>query len=276
MKKRLPTALFIFLIVAICSLNGAKAQGATEIPPEIQRNWALPDCGRNDEAVILSKHFYLKFTKADMALLPASLGGKKSDYWMLDLDGADVPAKLEEDGVLKIGSSTKGASAKGKWDDLKLDSTAEYTGCVVTPKIVPKVLERLMRYIDRVKEQCTVSVTNECAGVLFKLADADHNNKLSDKEIRKAVASAMLFAELAEKERLTKKESEAVVKNSATPGGEIAADLLATYDTNKSKSLDYNEIMAEFKAPALPVVKETLLKASKILPSFKVIALALD
>ncbi|MEZ0260988.1 MAG: hypothetical protein ACAH80_08260 [Alphaproteobacteria bacterium] len=276
MKKRLQTALFIFLIAAICSLNGGKAQGASEIPEKIQRNWALPDCGRNEEAVILSKHFYLKFTKADMALLPAALEGEKSDYWMLDLDGADVPARLEEDGVLTIGTSAKGASQKSKWDDLKLDSTAEYTGCVTTPKIVPKVLERLMRYIDRIKEQCTVSVTNECAGVLFKLADADNNNKLSDKEIRKGVASAMLFAELAEKETLTKKEGETVVKNSATPGGQIAEALLATYDANKSKNLDYNEILADFKAPSLPVVKETLLKAGNILPSFKVVALALD
>ncbi len=226
--------------------------------------------------MILSKHFYLKFTKADMALLPVELNKTQKDYWLLGLDGADVPAKLEEDGVLKIGAWGKSASPKGKWDELQLDSTSEYTGCLTTPKIVPKVLERLMRYIDRIKEQCTVSVTNECAGVLFKMADADSNNKLSDKEIRKAVASAMLFAELADKERLTKKESEALVKASSKPGQEIAAHLLATYDANKSKNLDYNEIMAEFKAPALPVVKETLLKAAKILPSFKVIAMALD
>src|SRR5471030_356145 len=71
MSLRFRTALFIFLILAFCSGNGLRAQGADEIPKKIQRNWAQPDCGDVEEAVVLSRYFYLKSTEKDITLLPA-------------------------------------------------------------------------------------------------------------------------------------------------------------------------------------------------------------
>lgn len=275
MLKRPATALFIFLIAALFTLSPAKVQAADAIPQKIQRNWAQPDCGKYDEALILSRFFYFRSTEKDMTLLPAALERQQKDYWILSLGGDETPVRLEEDGVLKIGSYGEGRKAAA-WDDLTLDDTHEYTGCEETPKLVPNVMSRLMRYIDRIKEQCTVSVTNECAGVLFKLADEDHNKKLTKKEIQRAVASTIIFAELAEKKTLPDKDSLLLIKKSKADGEKIALELLAAYDKDKSKSLDYNELMENFKAPALPVVKETLVKAGTLLPSFRVAAMGLD
>ena len=276
MQKRFIAILFIFLIAALCSGIGGKAQASDAIPEKIQRNWALPDCGKYEEALVLSRFFYLKSTEKDMTLLPVSLDHAQKDYWILDLGGTETPVQLQEDGVLKIGAWAADSKKNKKWDDLSLGETREYSGCSEPPKLLPKVMQRLMRYIDRIKDQCTISVTNECAGVLFKLADEDSSKKLSKKEIQKAVAATIIFAELAEKKTLADKDSLSLIKKSKTDGETIADALLKTYDKDKSKSLDYNELMENFKAPDMPIVKETLTKAGALLPSFKVVAMGLD
>lgn len=276
MKKRLKTALFIFLIAALCSLNGPKAQASLETPKTIQRDWAQPDCGNYESAVTLSRYFYLKSTGSEMTLLPVSLGREGNDYWILDIAGEDRPARLENDAILKIGAYAEDSPRKPKsWAGLKLDATEEYTGCLDTPKIVPKVLQRLMRYIDRVKEQCTLKVSNECAGVLFKLADDNGDNKLNTSEIRRTVGSFMLFAALAANKTLTSQEALQLVGDSKVDGMAIATLLIKEYDKDKSQTLDYKEIMDDFHAPDLPIVKETLQKAGTLLPSFRLAAMAL-
>ncbi|MEZ0225866.1 MAG: hypothetical protein ACAH83_15030 [Alphaproteobacteria bacterium] len=276
MKKCLETTLFIFLIAALCSWNGGKAQASHETPKKIQRDWAEPDCGNYDSAVTLSRHFYLKSTDKEMTLLPVSLGKEQQDYWILDLAGEDKPARLENDAILKIGAYAEDSPRKPKsWEGLKLDETLEYTGCLDTPKIVPKVMQRLMRYIDRVKEQCTISVNNECAGVLFKLADDNGDKKLNTAEIRRTVGSFALFAALAANKTLTSQDALKLVDGSRVDGMAIATLLIKEYDKDKSQTLDYNELMTDFHAPDLPIVKETLQKAGELLPSFKVAAMTL-
>jgi hypothetical protein len=276
MKSSRGIALFIFLIAALYSWNIQKAQASEEVPQKVQRNWASPDCGNYDTAVILSRYFYLKSTENQMTLMPASTRREQKDYFVLNLAGADTPARLENDAILKMGAFAKDSSHSAKnWEDLKLDEAEEFTGCLDAPKIVPKVLQRFMRYVDRIKDQCTLSVNNECAGVLFKLADEDGDKKLSTAEIRRTVSSAVLFAALADKRTLTSDEASQLVKDSTVDANAVATMLMKDYDKDSSKSLDYNELMADFHAPDLPIVKDTLVKAGALLPSFRVAAMAL-
>jgi hypothetical protein len=276
MQTRAGTALFIFLIAVLYSWNIQKAQASDEMPKKVQRNWASPDCGDYDTALIISRFFYLKSTEDEMSLMPATLSSQKQDYFVLDLAGTDTPARLENDAILKIGSYAKD-SPRGPdtWDDLKLDDTEEFTGCLEAPAIVPKVLQRFMRYVDRIKEQCTLSVNNECAGVLFKLADENGDKRLSVAEIRRTVSSAVLFAALADKKTLTSQEAMKLIHDSAPQAQQVADALMAAYDKKHSGKLDYNELMADFHAPDVPIVKETLEKAGTLLPSFKVAAMTL-
>lgn len=261
---------FFFLIAFLCSWNSAKAQ---ELPSKIQGNWASPDCGRYSEGLILSRHFYLKSTKKDMTLLPARKTGEKADYLILSLGGEQRPTRLEDDGILKIGVYGEKAAAKN-WDDLQLDSHMEYTACTDAPAIVPKMMARLMRYIDRIGDQCTVSLKNDCARVLFKMTDANSDKKITPSEIKRTVANALLFGELAARKTVPDASSEKLVALSKTEGQKIADDLMKK-DANKSGNLDYNELVENFTPPELPIVKETLLKMGNLLPAFKVAAAAL-
>ncbi len=246
------------------------------MPKKVQRNWASPDCGNYDTALIISRYFYLKSTADDMTLMPASLSSRKQDYFVFDLSGTDTPARLENDAILKIGAYAKESPrSPDNWDDLKLDDTEEFTGCLEAPAVVPKVLQRFMRYVDRIKDQCTVSVNNECAGVLFKMADENGDRHLSQSEIRRAVSSAVIFAALADKKTLTSQEALTLIHDSAPQAKAVADALLAAYDKDQSGTLDYNELMTDFHAPDLPIIKDTLEKAGTLLPPFKVAAMTL-
>lgn len=264
--------VFFFLIALFCSLNAPKAQANSEVPVKIQGNWASPDCGRYSEGVILSRFFYLKSTKKDMTLLPAALAGEAKDYWTLALGDEKRPSRLEEDGILKIGEGKTGS----EWDDAKLESRMEYTGCADAPTLVPKMMARVMRYVDRIREQCTISLKNDCARVLFKMTDANTDKKLTPSEIKRTVATTLLFAELAAQETITTAEAEKIAALSKTESQKIADALMTDHDKDKSGGLDYNELAENFVAPRLPIVKETLVKTGNLLPAFKVAAMGLD
>lgn len=266
---------FFFLIALFCSWNGGKAQANSEIPVKIQGNWASPDCGDYAEAVILSRYFYLKSTKKDITLLPIRKEADRGDYWILGLDGTTHPARLEEDGILKIGIFSGKKNAK-LWENIDLDSRMEYAACDNAPGLVPKMMARLMRYIDRIKEECTVSLTNDCARVLFKMTDANADQKITPSEIKRTIANAFLFAELAERKTLSDAEGEKLAARSKEESRKIAEALMEAHDKNKSGSLDYNELVENFTAPQSPVVKETLVKTGALLPAFKVAAMGLE
>lgn len=266
---------FFFLIALFCSWNSLKAQANSEIPPKIQGHWASPDCGHYTEAVILTRHFYLKSTKKDLTLLQARKQAERKDYWLLRLDDNERPAQIEEDGILKIGIPA-GQKSGGVFADLDLDNRMEYAACSEAPTLVPKMMARLMRYIDRIKEECTISITNDCARVLFKMTDANADQKITPSEIKRTVASAFLFAELAEHKTLSGNASEKLAATSKKEGEKITAALLRAHDKNKSGGLDYNELAENFVVPELPVVKDLLVKTGALLPAFRVAAASID
>lgn len=274
---------FVFLIAFLCSGNLAKAQEDSgflttqnAIPVKFQGNWASPDCGRNSEALILSKYFYLKAGKSDLSLLPLSAEGKGSDYEILSIAGIKKPLRLEEDSILKVGTYTKGGGRKSDhWDSLPLDSHMEYAGCLDAPKIVPKMMARFMRYIDRVKEQCTASLSNDCARVLFKMTDVSSDKKLAPSEIKRTAATAFLLAALADGQTLTSKQSTAIAEQSAADAQAVSDMMMVMLDKNKSGDLDYNEVVENFTAPQLPVIAKTLASLGNFFPAFKLAAIRL-
>jgi hypothetical protein len=248
------TLLFFLLIALFSSLNTAKAQELDEIHQKIQKNWAFPDCGSDREILVLTRHYLLGVEGEVLSLAPYSLARQEKNAWTID----KKPAALSEDGILTLGEKS-------------------YTGCAGIPKAVPKALQRLTRYIDRIKEQCTVSLENDCARVLFKMADENSDKKLGTAEIKKGVLTMLLFAELADQGSIDGKETREIAARAKNEGPKIADDLLARYDADKSKSLDYNEMTPEeFTPPETPAIRETLLKTGKLIPLFKITASAIE
>lgn len=269
--------LFFFLIAVLCSWNGGKAQADRATPVAIQGHWASPDCGKYTEGVIFSRYFYLNTSKNGMSLLPYTPAGKGGDYMILELGGEKRPFQRTEDGVLKLGLYGEESKPRAKsWDDLALDSHMEYTNCPEAPKLIPKAMLRLMRYIDRIHDACQIGISNDCARVMYKTADIDGNNKITPSEIKRSIASAMLLAELADKGSLDKKQMEETAARAKKAGDEISALLMEKQDADKSGALDYNESVEKFEAPPLPVIKEMAAKIGNLLPAFKLAAAALD
>lgn len=262
---------FFFLLIALCfSWNAAKAQEADGLPQKIQGTWALPDCGRYEEALVVSRYFYLRSLPGSITLLPATLEKKGKDYWIMSLAGDNRPVRLENDGILKVGSYASGSPRKPEnWDDLRLGQITEYMGCGEAPSLVPQTMLRLMSHIDKLKEQCAKEAGGACAKTLFKLADADEDKKLSLSEIKRMTATALLFATLAERRTLSEKESGEITVQAQVEGLKIADDLLSRYDADKSKDLSRKELKDDFAFPGTAAAENAVKKAAALLPGLK-------
>lgn len=269
--------LLSFLLIALSfSGNGAKAQELDAIPAKIQQNWGFPDCGRFDHALVFTKNFYLRASKKELTLLPYEIASGSKDYRLIRQGGESLPVRIENDGILKIGIPAEKSSRKPDgWEGFTLDRTLEYAACPEMPKIVPKAMTRLFRYLDRIQEQCTVSINNDCARVIFKLADDNSDKKLTSAEIKKATLSALIFAELGVQSTLGEKDMKKVADRAKEEGQKISDDLLSRFDANKSGDLDYNELTNDFSAPKLPIIKEMLKKSGNLLPVFQMAAATL-
>lgn len=280
MMQRL-IAIFTYFLIALCfSGNMAKAQELTALPDKIQGHWALPDCGIYDEALLFTRHFYLKSSADGLSLREAALDRDGGDYMILSLAGAAAPVQVESDGILTLGVLEKSPARRTRnwprlWERLPIDQTIEYTSCTAAPSVVPKNMVRLMRFIDRIRSACAVTDSRDCARVVFKLADSDNNNRLSRAEITAATESLLLFAEMGAQQSINADDMKKIKARAAEEGKRIGDDLLARYDANKSGDLDYNEIVENFTPPALPVIREMADKASSLLPSLKIASAAL-
>lgn len=280
MMQRLPTALLFFLIALCFSWNTAKAQGLAALPDKIRGNWALPDCGSYDEALVFSRYFYLRSTLDSQNLLPAGMERQAEDYAILSLKDQKAPVQFENDGILTLGVLEHPPARLVRnwpktWEKLEIDQSIEYTACTETPSIVPPSMQRLMRYIDRIQNECNISVENDCMRVLFKFVDDDNSNTITKQEIKQSLVSLAMFAELSSGNILHLEDGRKAVERAKVAGDDIATIAMAHYDTNKSKNLDYNELVADIPLPALPLVAELLDKASTLMPAFKLAALAL-
>jgi hypothetical protein len=147
--------------------------------------------------------------------------------------------------------------------------------CAKTPKIIPPEMHRLLRFISRVQKKCTLSNSDSCLRVGFKMADDNNDKKLTAAEISKAVAAVFLFAELVEKESIGRQTAKDIIDDAKKAGPALAKEIIGAYDADKSGTLDYNEMTTEAEAPRNPKIKETLKKMGKIIQLFKVAAAAL-
>lgn len=280
MMQRLITVIVYFLIALCFSGNMAKAQELTALPDKIQGNWALPDCGIYDEALLFTRYFYLKSSPEGLSLRPAGLDRQAEDYMILSLSGAAAPVQIEDDGILTLGVLERPPARRTRnwprlWERLPHDQTVEYTACTQAPSVVPKNMVRLMRFVDRLRDACAVTNSKDCARVAFKLADSDNNNRLSRAEILAATESLMLFAEMGAQTTLDAATIAKMKERAQNEGEKIATDLMTRYDANKSGDLDYNEIVDNFTPPALPVIRDMAEKAGNLLPALRVAATTL-
>lgn len=279
--KRLSAAIVYFLIALTCSGNIAKAQELTAVPDQIQGNWALPNCGIYEEALLFTRYFYLKSSGAGLSLRSAGMRQEAGDYMILSLAGSAAPVQVGDDRILSLALLQQAPAKRIRywpqmWEKLPHGETLKYQSCKKPSNWVPANMLRLMRYADRLREACSITSDRNCARVIFKFADSDNDKKIGLPEIVSATHSLMLFAELAAAQGPTGADDLKKIKDrAAMEGGKIADDLLARYDTNKSGDLDYNETMGDVTPPMMPIMREMMEKASALMPQLGIMAMAL-
>lgn len=278
----------VLLIAALCSGYPAESQaqnGAkTGAKSEITGHWAAPDCANTQEALSFTRHFYLKSAPERLELGRYGRQGRGADHLILLLDGTTTAVMRQEDGVLRTGIPTTGGNAKTTWEELTLDQPLDYTNCPATPDVIPKSLQRVMRYIDRIDEACAITgsastsaprnLSQDCARVIFKAMDDNGDGALTLVELKLGLASATLLAALAEHHVL----DAAAIENTAAQAKEIAGiagDILSAQDRNGDGKLDYNEAVTASGDVDVSALKAVLTGAGEFFPAFKLAAMKL-
>lgn len=274
----------VLLIAAICSGNAMESQAKTGAKSEFIGHWAAPDCANTQEALSFTRHFYLKSAPARLELGRYAPRGTGADHLILALDGVTTAVMRQEDGVLRTGIPADGSSKKTEWESLTLDQPLDYTNCPTTPDVIPKPLQRVMRYIDRIDEACAVTggasttaprnLSQDCARVLFKAMDDNGDGAVSLVELKLGLASTTLLAALTEHHVLDSAGIDAAAAKAKDVAG-LAVDILAAQDKNNDGKLDYNEAVAPIENVDLSPLKDVLTQVGTFFPAFKLAALKL-
>jgi hypothetical protein len=268
-------SFFTVVIAAFFAVHAQAGKTETAVSAAFQGNWAAPDCGHYEEAMVLTASFFLKSTESETTLWPAYPAGRGADYAVITIAGEDRPAARTEDSLLRLGRLNAPAPKKWPkdWDSLDLNGADEYAGCHDMPALVPLPLVHILAQIDKIAAACAADVTPACRKILFSFVDANKNKKLSPAEFKKAGGLLAVFAALAERHTVPTTDLESAYKQGINDGAVVAGQLLDLRDKNKSGDLDEKEL-AGFTAELNSAPLQAALKsAGKILPAFTMTAL---
>ena len=268
-------SMFVLLIAAFCSGYAAQSQAQTGAKSDILGHWVAPDCARAEEVLSFTRSFYLTSAPERLQLQRYAQAGTGADHLILLVDGARRPVMRQEDGVLRTGTYAEPPGKNANWDDLTLDAARDYTNCPTVPDIIPGPLQRLTRYLDRIDTACTVTANKDCARVLFKAADDDGDGKITRIELKRAVVSGYLLAELADGAALDGPAIEAAAVDAKTLASTLSAHFFATQDKDGNDTLDYNESVTGFQPPDDAAFKAMIKDIGQLFPGFKLAAFKL-
>ena len=255
----------ILICTALFTGYAAKAQAQEDIPAKIRGNWALPDCRSYDEALIITRHFYLRSDKAGSRFWPLEASCKQKDYWVMSIEGEKHPIRVEADGVLKIGLLTGKPPKKWpkNWDSLMMDGRREYTGCVEVPAILPDPLVRAMKHIDEIEAACHDDLSASCTKLLFDIADENKNGKISVKEMKAAAIMLASMAALIENNTVSRETLDKTIYHSLREADRLAAQFMP-----KGREMTYKDFSGFLiKSDSIPL-HEALLGVSALIPGF--------
>jgi hypothetical protein len=260
----------IILCTALFTGYAVKAQASKtttegDVSAKIRGNWALPDCKSYEEALIITRHFYLKSDKDGSQFWPLESLAKQKDYWVMSVEGKNHPVRIEADGVLKVGLLDKTPKKWPKtWDSLSMDGHREYMGCVETPAILPDPLVRVMKHIDEIADACHESMSQSCTKLLFNIADENKDGKISVKEMKTAAAMLASMSALIEYNTVTRAAMDKIVYQSYRETDRIAAWLMP-----KGREMSYGDFSGFLAQSDSMPLHEALLGVSPLIPGFK-------
>lgn len=248
-------------------------------------HWAAPDCANTQEALSFTRHFYLKSAPERLEFARYSRRGKGRDHLILALDGVTTAVMRQEDGVLRTGIPADDTSNRdAEWEQLVLTQPLDYTNCPATPAVIPKPMQRLLRYIDRIDEACALTgaasttaprnLPQECARVVFKALDDDGNRRLSLVELKLGIANASLLGALAQQHVLDAAGIATAATDARDAAGHAAA-ILQARDENGDGALDYNEAVTSAGTADLSPLKDVIARIGAVFPAFALAAAAL-
>lgn len=253
--KYIFTYCTILGLIGILSAQSLAAEPIlNSIPKDIQGNWSLPDCRRQEQMIVFGNGYILKIMPEYVSLYEATLTGKGEGYYILSInDSEEIAVSLSSDGLLDVGYPPAGKKipAKKIWDDLDRDNTEEYSHCIEIINARHQPGFGAMAHLSQALDACSDPQSKTCGDTLFSIADTDDNKKLTQEEMLGAGLMLAYITEAAESESVPLATLETAMAKARTEISAVAGMLMTRLDTDKSKSLT----RAELANPAVSIAQ---------------------
>lgn len=221
----------------------------TAIPKDIQGNWSLPDCRRQEQIMVYGDGYILKIMPEFVSLYETATTGKGEGYYILKInDAEEIAVSLSSDGLMDVGYPAAGEKIPSGevWDDLSFDRNEEYSHCIEILNARHQPGFGAMTHLSAVLGSCSDPGSKNCAAALFSATDTNDDKKLTQEEMLRGGLMLTYITEAAESETVPQTALETAMKTARTEIKALATDLMNRLDADKSKSLT----LAEFNDPA--------------------------
>lgn len=257
----------VFLLAVITSGIGAESQaksdGKTGADSQITGEWASPDCGRPQTALLVTSGFMLLAGKNGFELTAYRRMDKGPDHLILATADEKLAAQRSEDGMLRL--KTAGDTSI-VFEEIDNTDQHEYAHCAKTPPQIPATLRRMMRHIDRLRDDCSLTkAADQCARTIFKMADSDNSGFLTAAEIKLAALGAGMLARLADQENVSLADLETAVASARKLGEALADHMQQAQDKDANGKIDYNEAVENFSASNIDGLDDMIFSLRKLL-----------
>lgn len=248
--------------------SGAKT---TSIPEEIQGNWSLPDCRRQEQIMVYGDGYILKIMPEFVSLYETTAIGKGEGYHILKInDSEEIAVSLSSDGLMDVGYPASGEKIpSGKvWDDLSFDRNEEYSHCIEILNARHQSGFSAMGHLNTVLGACSDPESATCSTTLFNAADTNGDKKLTQEEMLRAGLMLAYITHAADSAAVMQGELEQAMKTARTEITGIARELMSALDADKSKSLTLAEFDAPTARPAAAYFTSLMNQAKNLFPWF--------
>ena len=238
---------FCLLTVGIaCNAAPALAKAPPPaIPKDIQGNWSLPDCRRQEQVMVFGDGYILKIMPEYVSLYEAALTGGGEGYYIIRINDSDeIAVSLSNDGIMDVGYPPQDTNIPPKktWDDLEMDHSEEYSHCIEILSARHQPGFGAMAHLTEVLGACSDPSSATCGHTLFAVADTDNDKKLTSEEMLRAGLMLVYITEAAESQSVPIATLENATTQARREISFIVKELMTRNDRDKSKTLTRAEL----------------------------------
>ncbi len=182
--------IIFFCLIFYLNFNLVNADNL-DLPKEMQKTWAVPDCASVEEVYFYTNHFELKVNSQAISLKPALHQEKQAEYNIINIKGNNYYNHITNDGIMQIGYNLK--QDADEWDDMDFKHLSEYMHCSNLSEEYNKE-KKAISFIRKIENTCLDDANKDCNNSSFKAIDKNKDQKISKYEFKDALKTILYLS----------------------------------------------------------------------------------